>query len=190
MEPLPAGRVVCPRCGYDNSIPHDEGLYLKEGSVLNGKYLVGKALGQGGFGITYLGIDLGLKSKVAIKEYFPREACSRIRNTNYVRLTSRDGQEAANFRSGVDEFKREAQTLAKFKNSPSIARVIEFFEENNTAYIVMDFIEGTGLNEEIRSKGRIPWKRMISLVLPLLPEIDRLHKENLIHRDIKPCGPG
>ncbi|MBR6090155.1 MAG: protein kinase [Anaerolineaceae bacterium] len=185
MELMPEGYTTCPKCGYDNSYPHNDEGILREGSVLNGKYLVGKKLGKGGFGVTYLGLELNLNVKVAIKEYFPYGVSTRTSNSRKVRVSSTTEDDMERYRRGRDEFQREAQTLARF-NSPAIAHVREFFLENDTAYIVMDYVEGPGLNEEIKQNGRMAWQRVIQLMLPLMPELDRLHKESLIHRDIKP----
>ncbi|MBR6090622.1 MAG: hypothetical protein IKP86_11860, partial [Anaerolineaceae bacterium] len=125
LERLDEGQTVCPRCGHDNSlIMNEEGL-LSEGTILNGKYLVGRVLGRGGFGITYLGVELTLKIKVAIKEYFPNGISSRQMNSAQVRVQN----QAANsegFEKGKEAFQQEAETLAMF-NSPSIAHVREYF---------------------------------------------------------------
>ena len=181
MEPLEPGQHICHICGHDNSIRDNQNLALNEGSILRGKYLVGKVLGKGGFGITYLGLQLNLNIRVAIKEHFPQGFCSRYVNTKEIVLSDKQ-----NFERSLRAFESEALTLAKFKNEPSIVRVIDYFQENNTAYIVMDYIEGPNLKEEIRRLGRIPWKRVLSLMMPLMWELDQLHQEKIIHRDIKP----
>lgn len=187
MEQMEPGQVVCPRCGYDNSYRHNEVGFLPEESILAGKYLVGRKLGKGGFGITYLGIDLSLNVKVAIKEYFPGNISTRSGNSKLVRVSS-DQATTEGFLKGRDAFQKEAQTLALF-NSPSIAHVREYFLENNTAYIVMDYVGGIGLDEAIKQNGgRLPWQRVVTLTKELMPELDRLHKKNLVHRDIKPAN--
>lgn len=185
MEQLPPGKALCPHCGYDNAVRHNATNLLSEGTILNGKYLLGKVIGRGGFGVTYLGIELILHIKVAIKEYFPNGISSRDISTRQV-LSTTQGTNTDTFQRGMEAFQREAETLAKF-NSPSIVHVREFFLENNTAYIVMDHIDGNGLNDEIRKNGgRIPWQRVKELMLPMMKELDKLHRKNLIHRDIKP----
>ncbi|MBR6090153.1 MAG: protein kinase, partial [Anaerolineaceae bacterium] len=185
MEPMPEGEAVCPHCGHDNSLNHNDESLLHEGAILNGKYLVGHVLGRGGFGVTYLGIDLTLKVKVAIKEYFPNSITSRQLNSKLVKVQNQ-AVNSERFEKGREAFQREAETLAMF-NSPSIAHVREYFRENNTAYIVMDFVAGIGLTQEIkRCGGRIPWQRVVGLMLPLISEMDQLHDKSLTHRDIKP----
>ena len=181
MRRLEEGQTVCPDCGDDNSHIQNPENALPEGTILSGKYLVGRKLGQGGFGITYLGFDLSLQVRVAIKEYFPTNVGMRVQNSFLVTASDPDG-----FRKGCDEFQAEAQTLARF-NSPNIVHVRDYFHENGTAYIVMDYVEGNSLTQEVsESGGRIPWERVLSLFKPLILELDKLHKKHLIHRDIKP----
>ncbi|MBR6090270.1 MAG: serine/threonine protein kinase, partial [Anaerolineaceae bacterium] len=185
MEPLEDGQTNCSHCGYDNSFPHNDNTLLPEGSILSGKYIVGRVLGKGGFGVTYLGFELNLNVKVAVKEYFPSGFSSRSLNSKQVRVVTTNENDTLRFEKGREAFQQEAKTLAMF-NSPGIAHVRDYFLENDTAYIVMDFVDGVGLSSEIRKKGKIPWDRTVSLMLPLMPELERLHSKNLIHRDIKP----
>ena len=187
LEPMEDGRWICPHCGHDNrQRNNDEGL-LPEGTILNGKYLVGRALGRGGFGVTYLGLELTLKIKVAVKEYFPAGICSRPTNTRTVKISNIPAN-SEGFERGKKAFQKEAETLAMF-SSPSIAHVRDYFLENNTAYIVMDYVEGIELGAEIRRcGGRMPWRRVVDLMLPLISEMGRLHRKNLVHRDIKPAN--
>lgn len=185
MELMQQGQVACPICGFDHSYRHNEDSFLPEGTVLNRKYLIGKVIGKGGFGITYLGLELSLRVKIAIKEYFPSSICTRSLGSSIVRITP-GREEWDGYQKGMLAFQTEAQTLAKF-NSPSIVHVREFFQANNTAHIVMDYIGGIGLGDEIeRCGGRLPWQRTVNLFLPLMLELDKLHRKNLIHRDIKP----
>ena len=128
--------TVCPHCGFDErtqNAPHQ----LPQGTVLRGQYLVGKVLGQGGFGITYLGWDRYLDIPVAIKEYYPTGAVMR-KSLRDPSVTLCSGAERDRFQSCRDRFMREAKTLAKFSHVPEIVQVKNFFPENNTAYIVME----------------------------------------------------
>lgn len=185
MKELPARAVLCPHCGYDNSRYHNDDFLLHEGSILNGKYMLGKKLGKGGFGITYLGMELLLHKKVAIKEFYPNDICSRSPGSKKV-CVANDKYGTEDFLKGQDAFLKEAQTLALF-DSPYIARVREYFQENDTSYIVMDYVGGTGFDQEMkRCGGRLPWKRVVSLMMGLMPELDKVHTKNLVHRDIKP----
>ena len=148
MRKLEEGQKVCPSCSYDSTIHQNPENALPEGTILSRKYLVGKVLGRGGFGITYLGYDLDLELKVAIKEYFPMGACVRSSRTYDVHMES-GTEDGAVFAKGCEVFLDEARTLAKF-NSPYIVHVRDFFREHGTAYIVMDFVEGSTLKEEMK----------------------------------------
>ena len=185
MKELEEGQKVCPSCGYDSNAPQNGEDVLPEGTVLSRKYLVGKVLGRGGFGVTYLGYDLDLQLKVAIKEYFPRIVCHRSSQSYNVFLDSGLYAESA-FSKGCEVFLEEARTLAKI-SSPNIVHVRDFFREHRTAYIVMDYVEGITLKAEMKKNGgRLPCERVLSLMEPLIQQLDRLHKKNIIHRDIKP----
>jgi len=143
MRNLPAGQKKCPACGWDNGVRHNMEDALPEGTVLFRKYLIGRAIGRGGFGITYLGYDLDLQIKVAIKEYYPNGFCKRASHSYNVMTMSTEG-EGGFFAKGCEVFLDEARTLAKF-SSTSIVHVRDFFREHETAYIVMDFVEGITL---------------------------------------------
>ena len=183
MEPLPTNRRICQKCGYDNSVAKNGFDILPEGTILNGKYLIGKVLGRGGFGVTYLGLDLTNQRRLAIKEYFPIEVSSRIPTTRDVIPMSGAQQD---FEKGIVGFKSEADILSLF-NSPYIVHVWDFFTEHGTAYIVMDYVKGNNLTSETKKTGgRISWQRMLELVKPLIFVLYNLHDDNLIHRDIKP----
>ena len=185
MRQLDAGQVHCPSCGYNNmkrSNPEDT---LPEGSVLNGKYLVGKVLGRGGFGITYLGFDLNLRVRVAIKEYFPVGASMRVANSYNV-LSLSNAETTSAFNKGCNVFLNEAQTLAVF-NNPYIVHVREVFKEHGTAYIIMDFVDGLTLSKAVTGMGgTMPVDLMLSLMKPLIQQLAVLHRKKIIHRDIKP----
>ena len=185
MARLDSGQTVCPVCGHDNSRHQNTENQLPEGTILAGKYLVGCVLGQGGFGITYLGLDTALNVKVAIKEYFPAGIGTRAVNAIRVIPISDRAQEES-FRKGCDEFQEEARRVADI-DSPYIVKVRDYFRENGTAYIIMNYLEGKSLTKEVADQGgKIPWPRVVDLFSPLILEIDKLHEEHLIHRDIKP----
>ena len=185
MRKLEEGQQTCPFCRYDLSQRQNPENALPEGTVLSRKYMIGKVLGRGGFGITYLGYDLDLQLTVAIKEYFPREVCRRS-SQSYNVLPESDMEDGAVFSKGREVLLDEARTLAKF-NSPYIVHVRDFFREHGTAYIVMDYVDGITLRAEMKKNGgKLPYERVLSLMEPLIRELDALHEENIIHRDIKP----
>ena len=131
---------VCPFCGYDGSDAERKyPLALKAGSILNGRYTVGRVLGQGGFGITYIAQDYQTRERVAIKEYLPGEFANRTANQS-IQAFSEDQQE--NYEYGKTQFLEEARTLAAFNGDEHIVRIHSYFEENNTAYFVMEYVTG------------------------------------------------
>lgn len=176
---------VCPRCGYNDAAPLTTALYLKHRTVLKEQYLVGRMLGHGGFGITYLGWDLMLERKIAIKEYLPSGMASRI--TGEAQVVAHSGQAKKDFEWGLERFLDEARTLAKFQNHPGIVAVLNFFRENGTAYLIMDYLDGITLDEYLRRKnGRIGFDRALRILMPVMDALREVHKANIMHRDISP----
>ncbi len=175
----------CPYCGYAPDNSPGTGLYLSPGTLLFGKYLVGRVLGQGGFGITYLGWDTNLDIRIAIKEFFPQGLVSRLPGENSV--ISYTGEIKEQFSFGVESFLRESKTLARFEHHPNIVNVRDFFKENNTAYMVMSFVEGITLLEYLkRSGGKIPVEQAVQIILPVTDALKEVHKAGIMHRDISP----
>ena len=177
----------CPRCGFDeqNYVPALH--HLPPGTILAGKYLIGKALGEGGFGITYIGWDLNLEMKVAIKEYYPNGFVTR--NCTYDKtVTLLTGQKGEFFRKGLDRFVDEARRLGKFWGLPGIVSVKDYFQENKTGYIVMEFAEGQTLKALLKSApdSRLPVKQVLEMMRPVMKSLEKVHKAGLIHRDISP----
>jgi len=176
---------VCPACGWSETNNVDSSLYLTPGTVLSNKYFIGKVLGQGGFGITYLGWDRNLDIRIAIKEYFPQGLVSRVPGENNVH--SYTGPTKDQFSFGLDSFLKEAKILARFEHHPNIVTVRDFFKENNTAYMVMSFIEGVTLLDYLKCNGeRIPVDRAIEIMLPVLDALKGVHRAGIMHRDISP----
>lgn len=158
---------------------------LKEGSVLAGKYVVGKVLGKGGFGVTYLCYDLQRKQKVAIKEYFPESVVSRNTGENAVHIVSDDKRDA--FTEGAKKFYEEAQTVSKFNSNPNIIHVYEFFYENNTAYFVMEYLDGIDLKRYTRNNGgKLAPENAVSIISKVVNALTVVHAEGVLHRDISP----
>ena len=177
---------ACPRCGYDPA--SDEGKYpiaLRAGSILNGRYIVGRVLGQGGFGITYLAQDYQTKGLVAIKEYLPTEFAGRTTGTYAVQVYSGDRRE--NFEYGKEQFLAEAKTLAEFIGNDHIVRIYSYFEEYGTAYFAMEYIDGESLDDYISHHGgRLSVERANELLIPVMEALDWVHSKGIVHRDIAP----
>ncbi len=164
----------------------EENLYcLRKGTRLIGRYTIEGVLGQGGFGITYLGMDELHKKKVAIKEFFPQGIVTRnIEYEDTVTVTLVGEKE--NYDKGKERFLKEAQTMAMFSKDKGIVKALDFFEINNTAYIVMEYLEGVTLKQYLRENKRIDAEDLVELLVPLIEALDEIHSQGLIHRDISP----
>jgi len=176
---------VCEHCGYDErsaNLPHQ----LPVGFTLSNQYLVGRVLGQGGFGITYIGWDQNLSTRVAIKEYYPTGIVQRHVGWGSSVICA-TGESPDTFEKHKERFLREARTLAKFQNVPEVVQVRSFFSDNGTAYIVMEYVQGTTLKQHLKALGR-PLKETEALKImePVLRALQKVHDEDLIHRDISP----
>ena len=158
---------------------------LRKGTRLIGRYTIEGVLGQGGFGITYLGIDELHEKKVAIKEFFPQGIVTR--NIEYQdTVTVTFVGEKDNYEKGKERFLKEARTMAKFSKDEGIVKALDFFEINNTAYIVMEYLEGITLKQYLRENQRIALEDLIELLVPLIESLDEIHSQGMIHRDISP----
>ena len=148
------------------------------------EYVIEDILGRGGFGITYAAWDSLLQKKVAIKEYLPNEFAARISGETTVRATSRD--HARTFVNGMTSFLEESRKLAKFNTVPGIVRIFDCFSENNTAYIVMEYLDGKNLKQMIEERGKISYDEAVYVILQVLKALEPVHQAGLIHRDIAP----
>lgn len=176
----------CPTCGLTAGAYTPSPHHIPPGTVLMDRYLVGRVLGEGGFGITYIGCDLRLELKVAIKEYFPTDKVTRHAGASLA-VTSYIGAAAAGYQQGKERFLHEARTMARMDKQPNIVSVRDFFEANNTAYIVMEYVEGTTFKELVAQKGgRIPPTELLPMIEPLFSVLTAMHELGLIHRDISP----
>ena len=186
MNEMPDSEQKCSACGKDISeyrqLPHT----LKLGSMLNSRYLVGGVIGEGGFGITYIGLDTLLQFRVAIKEFFPNGMVNR-NNTVSDEVMSISTETAKElFSKSRENFLREARTLAKFTNESGIVAVRDFFEENRTVYIVMEYLDGITLKNYLNQVGTISAYNTVCLLMPVFHSLKKIHEKNLIHRDISP----
>lgn len=158
---------------------------LQRNTGLIGRYVIQEVLGQGGFGITYLGIDKLYGNKVAIKEYYPQKiAMRKAQYEDVVTVTSIE--EKNNYNKGKKRFLDEAQVMARFNKNEGIVKILDFFEANNTAYIVMEYLEGITLKQYLGKYGVIQFRNLIEMMLPLLEALIEIHSQGLIHRDISP----
>ncbi len=185
MNPVEGGKP-CEACGLTQGSYSPSPHHLPPGTVLKERYLVGRVLGEGGFGITYIGCDLQLELKVAIKEYFPTDKASRVSQAS-LDVTSYTGAAGVNYDKGLKKFLQEARTIARMDKQPVIVNVRDFFEANRTAYIVMEYVEGTTFKDLVEQRGgRIPAGELLYLIEPLFYALKEMHGNGLIHRDISP----
>ena len=198
MENFPGELEVCPHCGYIVDSQVEEAIHIVPGSLLHDRYIVGKVLGYGSFGVTYIAWDGKLERKVAIKEYMPSEFSTRMPGQSC--LTVFSGDKSEQFQDGLKKFVDEAKRLAKFNNEPGVVSIFDSFLENDTAYIVMEYLDGETLGdrlkrEKVEIKGKngteirslpIPEDEAVSLLLPVMNSLITVHKESIIHRDIAP----
>ena len=188
MEKKPAGSNICPRCGFD-SIRYEAKIHhLPPGSLLYNRYLVGKVIGEGGFGITYIGFDKKLDIRVAIKEYFPSGMV--MRDTTGARgntVTAYSGKNRELYEKYLSRFYNEAKTLAKLQSIEGVVHVQDYFSENDTAYIIMEYVDGRDLKVYAKEKGgKLDCDEALGLFKPVAEALSKLHKNGVIHRDISP----
>ena len=175
---------ICPNCGYDQRTSPENALHMRPGSLLSNRFLIGKVLGFGGFGVTYLAWDHVLQQRVAIKEYLPSEFATRAAGKTEVTVFS--GNKAQQFADGMRKFVEEAKRLAKFQNEQGIVRIYDSFEANNTAYIIMEFLDGETLEDYLKRVGKVPVEKAIEMLSPVIKSLETVHKAGIIHRDIAP----
>lgn len=174
---------TCKVCGATQAEPNRDRRALPVGTVVNSKYHIGRVLGSGGFGITYLAMDGQLNRRVALKEFFPSGLVMRGRDR--VAVSSNTADDEAPFKRGLNRFFREGQILAKFDH-PNIVRVIEVFEANGTAYLVMEFLDGMTLKSWLSRVGKIETSKALDVVTFIVDALRAAHAVGVVHRDLKP----
>lgn len=175
----------CAKCEFDASSYKQPNMALPLGTCLNERYFLGKVLGEGGFGITYVAWDIVLMVPVAVKEYFPSGIVTREKEGPQTgTLQIYEGKSELEFEKGKEDFLKEARSLSRFMKLPSIVSVRDFFQENHTAYIVMEYVEGTRVRNYIRKNGKMSGKQVLALMEPVIHSLCDIHKTGLIHRDI------
>ena len=184
MEQIDDQLKVCPYCGYIEVAGVEEAYYLVPGTMLQGRYMLGKVLGYGGFGITYIGYDRTLQKKVAVKEFFPSDYATRRFGAKEILVYSGDAYEQ--FQIGLNSFINEARRLAIFINFAEIVDIFDCFKENGTGYIVMEYLKGHTVKELLKERKMMPYVEAESIILHVLDGLQIVHKAGIIHRDIAP----
>ena len=175
---------VCPVCGYSEDTPAAEAYFLPAGTVLSGRYILGRVLGSGGFGITYIGYDNLLKQKVTVKEYMPGTWATR--NADSKSVSCFTGEAATLFNWGLEKYIFEAKRLAQLNGIEGIVRVYDYIHENNTGYIIMEYLSGKTVRDILKVQQRIPYARAKKIIVQVLQSLEAVHEEGIIHRDIAP----
>lgn len=177
---------ICPYCGWVQGSVADSPDELYPGTLLNGRYIVGRKLGRGGFGVTYIGYDRTLRLKLAIKEYFPMYVGHRAMGQQLVSALGSAKQN--DFRTGLEKFLDEARTLAQFAHHQNIVSVRDFFEANGTAYMVMTYIDGLTLEQYLEKQPgkRVSFETAFRIMTPVMDALRTVHRAGVIHRDISP----
>lgn len=179
---MEAEQMLCGNCQYLQPSKYNP-TYIRPPYRIQ-QYILGRVLGHGGFAITYLAYDRSLGTRVAIKEYFPAEFANRAPDGENV--IPYEGERETLFQLGKDKFIAEARLLATLRN-PNIIRIRQFIENANTAYFIMEYLEGNTLKEYIMKKGgQLSWEETKALLLPILGALEEVHSKQCYHRDIKP----
>lgn len=175
---------VCPFCGYVEGTPPEQPHYLTPGTILANHFIIGTAIGFGGFGITYKCLDTTLGVIVAVKEFYPAGLVNRAPGECEVGLLSGDRQQQ--YRVQLKRFLMEAQSIAQFGKAKDIVNVYDFFEANNTAYIIMEYVDGVLLKDYLEKQGRMEPDVALSVITPIIRAVKKIHAKGIIHRDISP----
>ena len=174
---------LCPYCGYAEGEPASEPYFLFPGMVLNDRYIVGEVQGFGGFGITYKAWDKNLSTVVAIKEYYYTNIATRHPGTQTVLIYAQNRR--SEFQHFLNRFLDEARYTAKFSKNSNIVNVYEYFEANNTAYMVMEFLDGIPLSDFLK-KNTMETRQCVAVTQCICTALRSVHEEGIIHRDISP----
>ncbi len=174
----------CPHCGFDPAVPVADPTVLAPGSVLLGKYIVGRTIGKGGFGITYLAYDTTAGKKVAIKEYYPYGLALRATGNPTVAVSTTENADA--FKAGAERFYEEAKLVSRFNGNPNIVAVHEFFYENDTVYFAMEYLSGRSLKDHIQSEGPLTAGQALFIAQNVSNALMVAHSASVLHRDISP----
>ena len=173
----------CPQCGKDVHYVGYPG-HLPVGYTLQDRhvYIMGSYIGQGGFGITYIALDMTTNQRVAIKEYYPSHCCIRNSSTH---IYPSAGQEET-YTKGKHHFLQEAQMLQSLSDLSSVVKVLDFFEANNSAYLVMEYLDGSSLKDHVEKNGKLDAQTFLKQMQPLMADMEKMHRRGVVHRDIAP----
>lgn len=176
---------MCAYCGWTEGTQAKELYHLTPRTVLMDRYEIGMAIGFGGFGVIYHAWDIQLGTQVAVKEYYPNGLVNRVPGQESVVVYS--GSRRDQFDYGKDRFLAEARTMAKFSQHANIVNVYDYFEANNTAYIVMEYMDGISLKDYLKKTGgKVTPSAALEIIHPVMEALKAIHAEGVVHRDISP----
>lgn len=184
MNQIEDNLVVCPYCGFNETILCQESYYLDPGTIVGGQYIVGKVLHYGGHTVSYLGMDAAENRKVIIKEYLPSDFSTRSEGEKEVTIYSGDGQ--TQFEQGLTNFLNEANRIQHLQETEGIARVYDCIAENDTGYVISEYLEGNTLKELLDSGKKYSVKEARAFISQILNGLAKVHQMNVVHCDISP----
>ena len=180
------GSTICPNCGNDYSKNKQFASVLPAFTLLNNRYLIGRVLGKGGFGVTYIAKDIISNNICAVKEYMPSEYSTRSGGTQNI-VPFSDDKARFVFTHGRDKFMEEAKTLLKLRNNPIVVDILDYFTQNNTAYLVMEYLDGQDLRKMARtSGGKLDPDFAKMVFVTIASSLMEIHRMNILHRDLSP----
>lgn len=184
---------TCPCCGYNRSEFSPDPMVLPLGTKLNDKIVIGRVMGKGGFGITYLGYDLRMDKTIAVKEYYPNGISYRAPGGTEVSVA--DAKSAEAFEKGAEKFYTEAQMVSQFNGNPNIVSVYDYFRANSTVYLIMEYLSGITLKNYVKKHGTLTDGQALYVMDKIVAALSITHSAGVLHRDISPdnimiCGDG
>ena len=175
---------VCPKCGFNKSDYTADPLVLPMGTKLDDKIVIGRVMGKGGFGVTYLGYDLRMDKTIAVKEYYPNGIAYRSPSGTEVSVA--DTKSAETFEKGAEKFYTEAEMVAQFNGNPNIVSVYDYFRANNTVYLIMEYLSGITLKNYVKKHGRLTDGQALFVIDKIAAALSITHSAGVLHRDISP----
>lgn len=186
MQEINTDDIKCPHCGFNPNAYKVNPRCLRLGTKLAGKYIIGKVIGEGGFGITYIGWDEKLELPIAIKEFFPPKIASRDTTTGNNTIYMFDHADEKSFEEGMRRSVKEARSMSKLEAYEGIVSIRDFFNENKTAYIIMEYVDGETLKEYLKENGKMEPEDVLKVMKPVMKALEQMHRTGMIHRDISP----
>ena len=175
---------ICPHCGFAKEEFSPDAMVLPLGTKLNDKIIIGRVMGKGGFGVTYLGYDLRMEKTIAVKEYYPNGIAYRSQSGTEVLVA--DPKSSDTFDRGTEKFYTEAEMVAQLNGNPNIVGVYDYFRANNTVYLIMEYLNGITLKNYVKKHGKITDGQALYVMDKMAAALSITHSAGVLHRDISP----